>query len=101
MRVWVRLSEEQAELCLKLAYQSKNKKAERLLRLLAVDLMLEAEQHRARLPRLVERPSKSENKPAQKAAPAARQPEAGKLSPEVLGQLEALRLVVRSDTLSV
>ena len=46
MRLWVRLLEEQAERCLSLAYQCQNKDAERIMRLLAVDLMLAAEQHR-------------------------------------------------------
>lgn len=101
MRVWVRLLEEQAELCLKLAYQSKSKKAERLLRLLAVDLMLAAEKKRARLPRPVERKTKPEQKPEAGPAPAASAAESGKLSPEMLRQLEALRLVVGADALPV
>jgi hypothetical protein len=37
--------EDQARRCLILAYQCKNKNAERILRLLAVDLMLEIEQY--------------------------------------------------------
>ena len=40
------LLEEHAERCIKLAYQCQNKNAERFLRLLAVDLMLAAEQYR-------------------------------------------------------
>lgn len=43
MNVNVRLLEDSAEQCLKLAYQCRNKNAERFLRLLAVDLMLAAE----------------------------------------------------------
>lgn len=48
MRVFVRLLEEQAERCIQLAYQCRNKNAERFLRLLAVDLMLAAEVRRPR-----------------------------------------------------
>ena len=48
MRVFVRLLEEHAERCIQLAYQCRNKNAERFLRLLAVDLMLAAEVRRPR-----------------------------------------------------
>jgi hypothetical protein len=40
------LLEKHAEQCIQLAYQCRNKNAERFFRLLAVDLMLAAEQHR-------------------------------------------------------
>ena len=39
------LLEDQAARCLKLAHQCHNKNAERILRLLAVDLMIEVEQY--------------------------------------------------------
>ena len=45
MKAVVYLLETQADRCLKLAAQCQNKSAERLLRLLAVDLMLAVEQH--------------------------------------------------------
>ncbi len=45
MQIAARLLEQQAGRCLTLAYQCKNKNAERILRLLAVDLMLAVEQH--------------------------------------------------------
>lgn len=48
MKVFVRLLEEQAERCIELAHQCHTQKAERVLRLLAVDLMLAAEGHRTR-----------------------------------------------------
>ena len=41
-----RLLEEQAERCIRLAYECQNKNAERFLRLLAVDLMLAAQMQR-------------------------------------------------------
>jgi hypothetical protein len=46
MRVFVRLLEEAADRCLQLSYQSRHEKASRVMRLLAVDLMLAAEQRR-------------------------------------------------------
>ena len=42
------LLEQQAQRCIKLAYQCQNKNAERFLRLLAVDLMLAAQLRRPR-----------------------------------------------------
>lgn len=45
MKAVVYLLEAQAQRCLKLAYQCHNPNAERILRLLAVDLMLAVEQH--------------------------------------------------------
>lgn len=44
------LLEQQAERCIRLAYQCQNKNAERFLRLLAVDLMLAAQLKRPRAP---------------------------------------------------
>ena len=46
MRVLVRLLEEQAERCLMLAYRCENKRAEKIMRALAVDLALGAEHYR-------------------------------------------------------
>ena len=87
MRVFVRLLEEQAEQALRLAYQSSNKKAERFLRLLAVDLALAPEEQR--------------NRVRERAAPApvvAAKPVPAKktrgLNPEMLRELESLRLIV-------
>ena len=48
MKMSVRLLEEYAERCIQLAYQCQNGKTERFFRLLAVDLMLAAEQQRPR-----------------------------------------------------
>lgn len=46
MRDVVKLLENHAERCIQLAYQCRNKDAERFLRLLAVDLMLAAQLRR-------------------------------------------------------
>jgi hypothetical protein len=46
MRVIVRLLEETANRCLQLSTESQHEKASRVMRLLAVDLMLAAEQRR-------------------------------------------------------
>lgn len=48
MKASVQLLEEQAQQCIRLAYQCQNKNAEKFLRLLAVDLMLAAELRRPR-----------------------------------------------------
>ena len=48
MQVSSSLLDQYGERCIKLAYQCQNKNAERFFRLLAVDLMLAAEQHRPR-----------------------------------------------------
>jgi hypothetical protein len=56
MKVVARLLEEQAEQCIQLAYQCQNKKAEKVLRLLAVDLMLAAQSQRTSRPETPERP---------------------------------------------
>ena len=45
MKAVVYLLETQADRCLKLAAQCESKSAERIMRLLAVDLMLAVEQH--------------------------------------------------------
>ena len=45
MKAVVYLLEDQAKRCLRLAHRCQNKNAERILRLLAVDLMLAVEQH--------------------------------------------------------
>lgn len=89
MRVFVRLLEEQAEQALRLAYQSRSKKAERFLRLLAVDLALAAEDQRNRL---VER-AESAKTPAVAAKPVPVKKTRG-LNPEMLRELESLRLIV-------
>lgn len=86
MRVFVRLLEEQAEQALRLAYQSRNKKAERFLRLLAVDLALAAEEQRNRIPE----PAKA---PVVAAKPVPVKKTRG-LNPEMLRELESLRLIV-------
>lgn len=54
------LLEQQAERCIKLAYQCQNKKAERFLRLLAVDLMLAAQLRRPQEAAASERPAATE-----------------------------------------
>lgn len=92
MRVFVRLLEEQAEQALRLAYQSRNKKAERFLRLLAVDLALAAEEQRNRV---------TERAELAKASAVAAKPVPVKktrgLNPEMLRELESLRLIVGPD----
>ncbi len=94
MRVFVRLLEEQAERCIQLAYQCQNKNAERILRMLAVDLMLAAEEQRIRLPELLR-----DIMPAGELAGTPKQRRAS--NPEMLRELEALSLIVRSDSLTV
>ena len=90
MRVFVRLLEEQAEQALRLAYQSSNKKAERFLRLLAVDLALAAEDRRNRLQ------ERAAAAPAVTAKPVPVRKTRG-LNPEMLRELESLRLIVGPD----
>ena len=91
MKVFVRLLEEQAEQALRLAYESQSKTAERFLRLLAVDLALAAEEHRNRI---------QERAKAAAAAVVAKPPAPAKakkmrgLNPEMLRELESLRLIV-------
>ena len=87
MRVFVRLLEEQAEHALRLAYESRNKKAERFLRLLAVDLALAAEEQRTRM---VERTTPA---PVVTAKPVPVKKTRG-LNAEMLRELESLRLIV-------
>lgn len=91
VKVFVRLLEEQAEQALRLAYESQSKTAERFLRLLAVDLALAAEEHRNRI---------QERAKAAAAAVVAKPPAPAKakkmrgLNPEMLRELESLRLIV-------
>ncbi len=80
--------------CIQLAYQCRNAKAERLLRRLGVDLMLSAQQQRSKLASLL-----AELQPPAET-PAPPKPTAT-LRPEMLRELEALRLVVRADPLPV
>lgn len=89
MRVFVRLLEEQAEQALRLAYQSRNKKAERFLRLLAVDLALAAEEQRNRISERAE----LTKAPVVTAKPVPVKKTRG-LNPEMLRELESLRLIV-------
>ena len=89
MRVFVRLLEEQAEQALRLAYQSRSKMAERFLRLLAVDLALAAEEQRNRLPEREPAPVSPVNAPKPTPIAAKRG-----LNPEMLRELESLRLIV-------
>ena len=97
MRVFVRLLEEQAEQALRLAYQSSNKKAERFLRLLAVDLALAAEDQRNRMEeRAAAAPVVAAKVVAAKVVTAKPVPvkKTRGLNAEMLRELESLRLIV-------
>jgi hypothetical protein len=96
VRVFVRLLEEHAEQALRLAYQSRNKKAERFLRLLAVDLALAAEEQRNRIP---DRPAAAKS-PAAAVKPVPVKKTRG-LNPEMLRELESLRLIIGPNAHSV
>ena len=91
----VLLLEDQAQRCLKLAHQCQNKKVGRILRLLAVDLMIEVEHHqRADLAaQFAELRQSAKTATAEALAQGSR--------PEMLAQLQALRLIVRADTRAV